>query len=72
MSDDIPDGHSTSSSSSGSDSDTMTMKNLDVIVHNAVHYFQFNSANTLMIADGVLCEVCHSTEPESLASGTEF
>ena len=23
-------------------------------------------------ADCVLCEVCHSTEPEGLASGTEF
>ena len=48
------------------------MKNLDVIVHNAVHNFQLNSEKTSMMLMGVLCEVCHSTEPEGLASGTVF
>ncbi len=55
MSDDISDGHATSSSSTGSDSDTMTgeepdvIVHQDVIVHNADHNFQLDSTKTSMI-----------------------
>ena len=72
VSDDIPDGHSTSSSSTGSDSDTMTGE------EPGRHHPQRSSqlparfCEDIDDADGVLCEACNSTEPEGLASGTVF
>ena len=72
MSDYIPDGYSTSSSSSGSDSDTMTSE------EPARNHLQRRSQlparfhEEIDDADGVLCEVCNSTETEGLAPGTVF
>ena len=49
VSDDIPDGYSTCSLSTGSNSDTMTGEEPGLIVHNAVHNFQLDSAVTSMM-----------------------
>ena len=74
-SDGIPDGYSTSSSSTGSDSDTMIGeepgRNRPQRRSQLPARFRedIDDAND---ANGVLCEVCHSTEPEGLASGKVF
>ena len=49
VSDDIPDWHSTCSLSTGSNCDTMTGEEPGLIVHNAVHNFQLESAITSMM-----------------------
>ena len=72
VNDDIPDWHSTSSSSTGSDSDTMTGE--EPGCHHPQRSSQLSArfCEDIDDADGVLCEACHSTEPEGLASGTVF
>ena len=72
MSDGIPDGHSTSSSSTGSDSDTMTGEEPGRNRPQRRSQLQARFCEDIDDADGVLCKVCHSTEPEGLASGTVF
>ena len=72
MSDDIPDGHSTSSSSTGSDSDTMTGEEPGRNRPQCRSQLQAGFREDIDDADGVLCEVSYSTEPEGLASGTVF
>ena len=70
--DDIPDGHSTSSSSTGSDSDTMTGEEPGRNRPQRRSQLTARFREDIDDADGVLCEICHSTEPEGLASGTVF
>ena len=72
MSDDIPDGHSTSSSSTGSDSDTLTGEEPGRNRPQRRSQLQARFCEDIDDADGVLCEVSYSTEPEGLASGTVF
>ena len=69
---DIPDGHSTSSSSTGSDSDTMTGEEPGCNRPQRRSQLPARFREGIDDADDVLCEVCHSTEPEGLASSTVF
>ena len=74
MSDDIPDGHSTSSSSTGSNSHTMTGEEPGRNRPQRHSQLPARFREDINNADGVLCEVCHSTEPEvwhpALCSGS--
>ena len=72
VSDNIPDRHSTSSSSTGSDSDTMTGEEPGRNRPQCRSQLPARFCEDIDDADGVLCKVCHSTEPEGLASGTVF
>ena len=72
MSDDIPDGHSTSSSSTGSDSDAMTGEEPGRHRPQRCSQLPAQFCEDIDDADGVLCEACHNTEPEGLAAGTVF
>ena len=72
VSDYIPDGYPTSSSSSGSDSDTMTSEEPGHNHPQRRSQLPARFCEDIDDADGVLCEVYHSTEPEGLASGTAF
>ena len=72
VSDYIPDVYSTSSSSSGSDSDTMTSEEPARNHLQRCSQLPARFHEDIDDADGIPCEVCHSTEPEGLASGTVF
>ena len=65
-SDDIPDRHSTSSSSTGSDSNKMTCEEPGRIRPQRHSQLPAQFREDIDDADGVLCEACHSTEPEGL------
>ena len=66
--DGISDGHSTSSSSTGGDSDTMTGEEPGCNRPQCRSQLPTRFREDIDNADSVLCEVCHSTDPESLAS----
>ena len=72
LSDDIPDGHSTSSSSTESNSDTMRGEEPGHNRPQRRSQLPARFREDIDDAVGVLCEVCHSTEPEGLASGIVF
>ena len=72
VSDYITDVYSTSSSSSGSDSDTMTSEEPACNHPQRCSQLPARFHEDIDDADGVPCEVCHSTEPGGLASGTVF
>ena len=70
--DGISDGHSTSSSSTGGDSDTMTGEEPGCNRPQRRSQLPTRFREDIDNADSVLCEVCHSTELEGLASSTVF
>ena len=72
MSNDIADGHSTSSSSTASDSDAMTGEEPGRNHPQRRSQLPAGFREDIDDADGVLCEVCRSTGPEGLSSGTVF
>ena len=72
VSDNIPDGHSTSSSSTGSDSVTLTGEEPRRNRPQCRSKLPAGFCEDIDDADGVLCEVSYSTGPEGLASGTVF
>ena len=72
VSDNIPDGHSTSSSSTGSDSVTLTGEEPGRNRPQCRSKLPARFCEDIDDADGVLCEAYHSTGPEGLATGTVF
>ena len=72
VSDDIPDGNYTSSSSTASDSNTMIGEEPGRNLPQRRSQLTAQFREDIDDVDGVLCVLCHSTEPEGLASGTVF